>query len=309
METPSGFKLITPRELRQWLDERKDFRLIDTLPNEVFRKRRIPGANNACVYEVTFPDQVAAITAQKERCLVVYGSSHRSRDAVTAAEKLVRLGYRNVYALEGGAKGWQKEGFAFAGDAAEMLKDPGTHLNLVDGNYTVAPEASTVAWAGRNANKMHTGTLRLVGGEIGILGGQLSGVVEIDMGSIKNIDLEGDELQPVLIAHLESDDFFFVKRYPRAKFTIQAGKPVAEPYLSTPNFEVNGSLDLRGMQRDIRFHATLSNLADGRIAAEAHFDIDRTHWNVLYGSSRFFEHLGMHLVFDPITIQLKIVAG
>jgi hypothetical protein len=28
---------------------------------------------------------------------------------------------------------------------------------------------------------------------------------------------------------------------------------------------------------------------------------------VIYGSSRFFEHLGMHLVFDPITIQLRVV--
>jgi hypothetical protein len=34
----------------------------------------------------------------------------------------------------------------------------------------------------------------------------------------------------------------------------------------------------------------------------AHFDFDRTRWNVIYGSSRFFEHLGMHLVFDLISI-------
>jgi len=38
------------------------------------------------------------------------------------------------------------------------------------------------------------------------------------------------------------------------------------------------------------------------------FDIDRTRWNVIYGSSRFFEHLGMHLMFDPISIQIRIVA-
>ena len=41
--------------------------------------------------------------------------------------------------------------------------------------------------------------------------------------------------------------------------------------------------------------------------AEAHFDIDRTRWKVIYGSSRFFKHLGMHLVFDLISIQCRIV--
>ena len=41
---------------------------------------------------------------------------------------------------------------------------------------------------------------------------------------------------------------------------------------------------------------------------EAHFDIDRTKWNVIYGSIRFFEHLGMHKVFDLISLQLRVIA-
>ena len=40
---------------------------------------------------------------------------------------------------------------------------------------------------------------------------------------------------------------------------------------------------------------------------EAHFDLDRTQWNVIYGSSRFFEHLGMHMVFDQISIELRLI--
>jgi len=38
-----------------------------------------------------------------------------------------------------------------------------------------------------------------------------------------------------------------------------------------------------------------------------HFDMDRTRWGVIYGSSRFFEHLGMHLVFDLISFQIRLV--
>ncbi len=58
----------------------------------------------------------------------------------------------------------------------------------------------------------------------------------------------------------------------------------------------------------MKFPATISKLPDGAVTAEAHFDFDRTLWKIIYGSSRYYEHLGMHLVFDPISIRLRIVA-
>ena len=36
MQNESGYTTITSRELKQWLDKRKDYLLIDILPNEVF---------------------------------------------------------------------------------------------------------------------------------------------------------------------------------------------------------------------------------------------------------------------------------
>jgi len=41
------------------------------------------------------------------------------------------------------------------------------------------------------------------------------------MNTIHNINLEGDELQPVLEAHLRSDDFFFTKLFPKAVFAVK----------------------------------------------------------------------------------------
>jgi polyisoprenoid-binding protein YceI len=83
---------------------------------------------------------------------------------------------------------------------------------------------------------------------------------------------------------------------------------VTPPYLSAPNLKVEGRLTLRGVQRSTRFPATVSRLADGAIAADAHFDTDCTPWNARYGSARCFEYLGMHLVFDPVSIAVRIVA-
>jgi polyisoprenoid-binding protein YceI len=84
---------------------------------------------------------------------------------------------------------------------------------------------------------------------------------------------------------------------------------VQEPTFSAPNYRIKGVLELRGVKADLEFLTTVNTLPDGQLVAEAHFDIDRTRWPVIYGSSRFFEHLGIHLVFDPIIFELKIVSN
>jgi len=47
--------------------------------------------------------------------------------------------------------------------------------------------------------------------------------------------------------------------------------------------------------------------ADG-LKAQATLDIDRTQWNISYGSGRLFEKLGMHLVNDLVTLEFFLVA-
>jgi len=83
---------------------------------------------------------------------------------------------------------------------------------------------------------------------------------------------------------------------------------VMEPFLSIPDYEINGTLELRGVKAQQDFMATVTKTPENGLAAEAHFDIDRTRWDNIYGSTRFFEHLGMHLVFDLISVQVRIVA-
>jgi polyisoprenoid-binding protein YceI len=190
----------------------------------------------------------------------------------------------------------------------EIAGDPETRLLLPKGEFQVDAEQSIIEWFGRNPNTKHFGTVRISNGQIQIENGNMTGAVEIDMDSIENINLQGDELQPVLVSHLKSDDFFLVKAFPKAKFILNAGKLAEPPYLSSPNYEINGTLELRGVRADLSFATTIARADDGGLIAEAHFDMDRTRWNVLYGSTRFFENLGMHLVFDLISLQVRIVA-
>ena len=64
------------------------------------------------------------------------------------------------------------------------------------------------------------------------------------------------------------------------------------------------------LEKPLSFKAQIGRLpaSEGALLARANFDLDRTEWNVLYGSGKFYEKLGRHLVSDLITLDLKIVA-
>jgi polyisoprenoid-binding protein YceI len=200
-------------------------------------------------------------------------------------------------------------GYELEGDDPGIIERTEVPYIFEDWTYVVDIEESLIEWTGRNPNTKHYGTIKLSGGEINVKDGQIDGHFEIDMKSIRNVNLEGNPLQSVLTDHLLSDDFFFVKAFPKATFTIKSAEPIKDATQSEPNFRINGVLDLRGIQKDIRFLANAGGEQGGKVMIESHFDIDRTKWGVIYGSARFFERLGMHLVFDLISIQLHIVVG
>jgi rhodanese-related sulfurtransferase len=302
MATP--INRISAGEAREKID--RGALVIHTLPAEHFQCTHLPGARNACVYQVSFLNDIKAIAGKLDQPLVLYGSSPHSLDAEAAAEKLLRAGYTQVYVLQGGLEAWQAAGLPVEGQNAP-LPDPATHLPKVDGEYRLDTAASLVGWAGRNQNNKHFGTLKLKSGHIRVQDSAIGGQLVVDMESIENINLAGNDLQPILIAHLKSDDFFFTKLFPTATFTIEGGRLEDQAPLTAANCLLKGTLTLRAISRELEFPATITPRADGGLGLEAHFDLDRTQWNIIYGSSRFFEHLGMHTVFDCISVELRLV--
>lgn len=308
MEPSITDKKLSPVQLDEWAKQGRSFYLIHVLPEGHFEQAHLPKSQQACVFEVSFLDQIKEIVPDHNQTIVVYGSSVRSQDTMVAFEKLTGAGYENVYLLDGGMEAWQKAGYTLEGPSADQPPEGQSCLDLSDGSYTVDTSQSTLEWSGRNPNMTHYGTLAISSGTLEIKDGLLTGRFELDMTSIANKSLEGDELQPVLDAHLKSDDFFWTSRFPKAVFTIKEGKSVIKPFLSVQNLEISGELELKGVKADQNFMATLTPGPEGELMAEAHFDLDRTRWGVIYGSTRFFEFLGMHLIFDVISIQLRIVA-
>ena len=291
------------------LTRKPDTIVIDLLSPDHFAERHIPGARNICLFYASFLDTLVEEIADKNRPILVYGSSVRTMDTIVAMEKLDRAGYADVSYLEGGLDAWREAGYTLEGTATGRQGDLETTVRIADGHYDIDPQASEVEWMGRNPNSRHFGTVDIVRGMVDCRKRSISGTFDLDMTTIHNKNLQGDELQPVLEKHLRSDDFFFTKLFPKAVFTIKNAECIEPGWLTAVNYHVTGELHLRGVAAELEFDATVTPFADSSLVLQAHFDVDRTRWNIIYGSTRFFEHLGMHKVFDLISLHLRLVAN
>lgn len=279
--------------------------IIDTLPPEYWECGRIPGALNACVYEMAFLDKVTPLVKDHHAPLVVYGSSGRSRGAAIAAEKLARAGYTNVRELAGGIEAWESAGLPLEPVGARKIEKP----VLQTGRYIIDPATSRLEWIGRNLNNRHMGTVRLAGGEVFYGQGKfVNGTVTLAMDTITDLDLKDETYRDMLIKHLMSDDFFDVTRYPTASYTITGSELLPNALPGSPNYLIKGELELKGSARTLFLATEIVPTGNGHLQAHAAIDLDRTLWGVIYGSGRFFEKLGMHLVSDMVSIELFLAA-
>ena len=295
---------ITAAELKRRLDG-ADVILLDLLTPEDYAASHIPGARNACVYEMVFLDRVTECTNGQECALVLYDATGTTRTTATAREKLERAGYRNIAILEGGIAAWGAAGYPLERGQQSVTAE----ASVEDGVYLVDTGVSVVEWIGRNINNRHSGRIVLATGEVVFTGGVLSGgSFVLDMTSISNLDLQDATWRDLLIRHLLSDDFFDVERYPTASFVVTGYEPLLGASPGMPNGHVNGNLIIRDVTRPITFPAAISAQWDGSIKAHAAFDLDRTLWQVCYGSGKFYERLGMHLVHDLVSLELFLLA-
>src|SRR4051794_19461688 len=107
---------MTAHELKTRLQSAQPPQLIHVLPAAVFAAARIPGSQNACVYEISFLDQIKALVPDPSGPLVVYGAGEGSLDAATAAEKLRAAGCTQVESFDGGLAEWQAASLPLEGD-------------------------------------------------------------------------------------------------------------------------------------------------------------------------------------------------
>ncbi|MCX6855921.1 MAG: YceI family protein [Verrucomicrobia bacterium] len=294
---------MTAQDLQTLLASTNAPLLVQVLPEEVFAARRIPSSRQACVYEVAFLDQIADLTSDKARAIIVYGAGSGSLDAKVAAEKLSAAGFTNVTAFDGGLDAWSAAGLLLESDG-DLPAAP-----LLSGSFRVDADESLIRWTGRNLFNHHSGTLRLAGGEITLRDNALvSARFRIAMDSIACEDIPDSAINQMLIAHLHSDDFFDVAHHPVAEFVADSITPLTSYTDGTPNHLLRGQFTLRGITREIEFPILVATADGKRLTAQGVLDLDRTQFGSVYGSGRLFRFLGKHIVNDHIHLHIKIHA-
>lgn len=153
--------------------------------------------------------------------------------------------------------------------------------NAPQATYTIGE--GQINWVGKKAiGSQHIGTVKIKGGSVKTKGNDIiGGNVEIDMTSIENNDLEGEK-KGKLEGHLRSPDFFNVEGFPTATLAIKSAQQVLnEPSVT---HQLSGDLTIKGITHQIEVKANVSFVGDKMLVATPAFSIDRTKWDVKYGS-------------------------
>ncbi|HTF21785.1 MAG TPA: YceI family protein [Chryseolinea sp.] len=177
------------------------------------------------------------------------------------------------------------------------LKPIGNEKYAIDNKESVVEWNCSMVFADKGG---HTGYISISKGELMIEKRQLvSGKVEIDMNTMTD-EFHGSNNN--LINHLKEADFFDVKKFPIATFAVTNVSSGDEE-----NIKITGNLTIKGITNSVTFPAKIK--LKGRILnADGEVTIDRTQWDIRYGSGRFFDDLADHAISDSIQFNLKIVA-
>ena len=172
--------------------------------------------------------------------------------------------------------------------------------------YTIQ-EGSLVHWQGTKPTGAHDGLLTITSGTIKIQGDKvLGGSFTIDMNSLVTTDPLGDS-KADLENHLKGEDFFDVAKFPKATFEITSAKAV--PGDNTATHMVKGNLTMKGETKNVEFKAIVG-IKDGQLQATTpKFVIDRTEWNIKYGSQKFTDKVLDSAINDNIGLSISLKAS
>ena len=160
----------------------------------------------------------------------------------------------------------------------------------------IKSENSKVVWKGYKVTGSHEGIISIKSGHLNfdkdiLIGGSF----EIDMSTITVTDLEG-EYKGKLEGHLKSDDFFGVEKFPSATLYFTKIKSVGKN-----SYEVTGNITIKGKTETVSFNVSVYGSK-----ANVSLKIDRTKFDVRYGSKSFFDGLKDKAIYDEFDLVVDL---
>ncbi len=180
---------------------------------------------------------------------------------------------------------------------ASLLLLAGSAVSAQD--YKADIGKSVVAWTGKKISGQHNGKIGLKEGAFSVKDNKITaGTFVIDMNSITCEDLTGGSNER-LVGHLKSDDFFSTANFATSTLVVTGGEPFKNNVA-----QVTGTLTIKGISHPVTFTVKREGSTYATTVA-----VDRTLYNIRYGSGKFFQNLGDNMIDDNFILEVKIVTG
>ena len=156
----------------------------------------------------------------------------------------------------------------------------------------IKTENSKLVWKGYKVTGSHEGTIDIQSGSLIFEGDKLTGGnIVINMATIASTDLEG-EYKGKLEGHLKSDDFFGVETHSTSTLEFTEVKASGKN-----SYNVIGNLTIKGKTNPVNFAISIYGNK-----ATASLKVDRTKYDVKYGSASFFDGLKDKAIYDEFDL-------
>ncbi len=174
---------------------------------------------------------------------------------------------------------------------------------VIAGSKKVDITKSSVKWLGKKVTGEHSGTIGIKEGNLEVNNGKVTGgKVVMDMQSIADLDITDAGMNAKLVGHLKSDDFFGVVTFPTSELAITKVESNGNSHTFT------GNLTIKGITNPASFTATSSKEGNNTVY-KGTLAVDRSKYNVKYGSKSFFDNLGDKVIYDEFTLDFSLVAA
>mgnify|MGYP000098936279 CR=1 FL=1 len=169
-------------------------------------------------------------------------------------------------------------------------------LSVSAQNKKIDVKTSTIEWVGKKVTGQHNGTVNFKEGTLVFKGKALKGgSFTVDMNSLTATDLQG-EYQGKLNGHLKADDFFGTAKFPTATLVFKKiGSKAKDVYA------VTADLTIKGITKPVTFDITVN----GNTATTT-FNVDRTKYDIKYGSKSFFDSIGDKAINDEFELKVTL---
>ena len=155
---------------------------------------------------------------------------------------------------------------------------------------------SIITWTGKKITGEHEGTIKFKEGELIFKDNKITGGNFVaDMTTLNNTDQTGSS-KAKLEGHLKSDDFFGIYNFKTAILTF---KNITSKGNNT--YTVIATLTIKGISHPIIFDLNVKGNT-----ATANLKIDRTTYDIKYGSGSYFDDLGDKTIYDVFELAVTL---